>query len=252
MPRLPRPASARARRPVLVADGAAPTTALTTCHWVQTAMGLHRLVLPEIAKMLEHKRQHPDQSICAPAAPGRSGAQPRLARCRRRGRDPAQRPLPEPGRFRAPPERQTPVTSTRPWTLATCPSSSGACATIFNGFHHFDRDGRARGARRRGRETAADRHLRGAAAQHPQCALDDPGCRSACCCARRSSVRFAGGDCCFTYLLPAVPLMCLWDGVVSQLRAYWPDELLELAAGRLSPPAAMSGVPAPWATALYD
>lgn len=33
-----------------------------------------------------------------------------------------------------------------------------------------------------------------------------------------------------TYLLPAVPLVCLWDGVVSQLRAYEPDELLALAA----------------------
>jgi len=31
-----------------------------------------------------------------------------------------------------------------------------------------------------------------------------------------------------TYLLPAVPLTCLWDGLVSQLRAYRPDELLEL------------------------
>jgi len=33
----------------------------------------------------------------------------------------------------------------------------------------------------------------------------------------------------FTYLLPAVPLVCVWDGVVSQLRAYRPDELLALA-----------------------
>ena len=33
----------------------------------------------------------------------------------------------------------------------------------------------------------------------------------------------------FTYLLPLVPLTCFWDGFVSQLRAYTPDELKNLA-----------------------
>lgn len=33
----------------------------------------------------------------------------------------------------------------------------------------------------------------------------------------------------FTYLLPLVPLVCLWDGIVSQLRAYHPEELRSLA-----------------------
>jgi hypothetical protein len=33
----------------------------------------------------------------------------------------------------------------------------------------------------------------------------------------------------WTYPLPAVPLLCLWDGIVSQLRAYRPDELRALA-----------------------
>jgi hypothetical protein len=39
----------------------------------------------------------------------------------------------------------------------------------------------------------------------------------------------------FTYLIPLVPLTCLWDGVVSQLRAYTIDELRELsgAAGSM-------------------
>ncbi len=32
-----------------------------------------------------------------------------------------------------------------------------------------------------------------------------------------------------TYLIPAVPLLCLWDGVVSQIRAYRPEELKDLA-----------------------
>jgi hypothetical protein len=35
----------------------------------------------------------------------------------------------------------------------------------------------------------------------------------------------------WTYLLPAVPFTCLWDGVVSQLRAYSPDELRALCDG---------------------
>ena len=34
-----------------------------------------------------------------------------------------------------------------------------------------------------------------------------------------------------TYLLPLVPLTCLWDGVVSQLRAYTMDELRQMTAG---------------------
>ena len=33
----------------------------------------------------------------------------------------------------------------------------------------------------------------------------------------------------FTYLLPLVPLTCFWDGFVSQLRAYTPKELNDLA-----------------------
>jgi hypothetical protein len=35
----------------------------------------------------------------------------------------------------------------------------------------------------------------------------------------------------WTYLVPLVPLTCLWDGVVSQLRAYTPDELRQLCQG---------------------
>jgi hypothetical protein len=34
-----------------------------------------------------------------------------------------------------------------------------------------------------------------------------------------------------TYLLPLVPLTCLWDGIVSQLRAYTADEMVQLGQG---------------------
>ena len=33
----------------------------------------------------------------------------------------------------------------------------------------------------------------------------------------------------FTYLIPLVPLLCLWDGIVSQLRAYTAEEMLKIA-----------------------
>jgi len=35
----------------------------------------------------------------------------------------------------------------------------------------------------------------------------------------------------WTYLVPLVPLTCLWDGVVSQLRAYTVAELRHLCQG---------------------
>ena len=35
----------------------------------------------------------------------------------------------------------------------------------------------------------------------------------------------------WTYLVPLVPLTCLWDGIVSQLRAYTVEELGQLASG---------------------
>jgi len=35
----------------------------------------------------------------------------------------------------------------------------------------------------------------------------------------------------FTYLLPVLPLMIFWDGLVSQFRTYSPDEMLAMANG---------------------
>jgi len=35
----------------------------------------------------------------------------------------------------------------------------------------------------------------------------------------------------WTYVLPMVPLTCLWDGIVSQLRAYTVPELREMSEG---------------------
>ena len=40
----------------------------------------------------------------------------------------------------------------------------------------------------------------------------------------------------FTYLVPVVPLMVLWDGIVSWLRIYSVEELRELVAELETPP----------------
>lgn len=42
---------------------------------------------------------------------------------------------------------------------------------------------------------------------------------------------FRWGRLFWTYLAPVVPLVCLWDGIVSQFRSYRPAELRELSAG---------------------
>ena len=41
---------------------------------------------------------------------------------------------------------------------------------------------------------------------------------------------FRWGRIVYTYLLPLIPLTCLWDGFISQLRAYTPSELRQLGA----------------------
>lgn len=42
---------------------------------------------------------------------------------------------------------------------------------------------------------------------------------------------FSGWRLLFTYLIPILPLLILWDGIVSCLRTYRPDELFALTAG---------------------
>lgn len=42
---------------------------------------------------------------------------------------------------------------------------------------------------------------------------------------------FLGPRLFWTYVLPLVPLTCLWDGIVSQMRAYTPAELRAMCAG---------------------
>ncbi|HBS04398.1 MAG TPA: hypothetical protein DEA96_05505 [Leptospiraceae bacterium] len=46
----------------------------------------------------------------------------------------------------------------------------------------------------------------------------------------------------FTYLIPVIPLTILWDGIVSSLRAYPPEELLRIAESTAGPLKWKSGI----------
>ena len=119
--------------------------------------------------------------------------------------------------------------ATEPVDARNVPPALAGLRTIFNGFHHLaPDDGRA--------------VLHAAAAARQPIAVFELSERTA----RRIDVvltpivvwlvtpfmrPFLWRRLLWTYLIPLVPLTCLWDGVVSQLRAYTPDELRGLTAG---------------------
>ena len=110
------------------------------------------------------------------------------------------------------------------------PAALRGLRTIFNGFHHF---------------TPSDARsvLHAAAAASQPIAIFEASDRRAINLLGVLLVPFAvwlmtpfirpfrWSRLLLTYLLPLVPLTCLWDGVVSQLRAYTADEMLELGRG---------------------
>ncbi len=101
--------------------------------------------------------------------------------------------------------------------------------TIFNGFHHF-------------RPDAARAVLHAAAAARQPIAIFEMSERSPRTIAVLLTPLMVWAATPFmrpfkwrrlfwTYVIPLVPLTCLWDGIVSQLRAYTPSELRDLSAG---------------------
>lgn len=107
--------------------------------------------------------------------------------------------------------------------------------TIFNGFHHFH-------------PADARRVLGDAASAGVPIALFELSERSArtlvpmlfltplMVLLATSQIRpFTFSRFLWTYLLPLVPLTCWWDGWVSQMRAYTPDELMNLARSLEAP-----------------
>ncbi len=109
------------------------------------------------------------------------------------------------------------------------PDSLHGFRTIFSGFHHFD-------------ENTAKKVLLNATDANEGIAVFDGGSRSvwfiililifhppAFMLGTPFIKPFSVKRLLFTYLLPVVPLCTIWDGIVSVMRLYTPDELLLLA-----------------------
>jgi len=102
------------------------------------------------------------------------------------------------------------------------PSSLAGLRTIFNGFHHLKPSAAAAARQPIGIFEISERSLRTLPVVLTPLVvwLVTPFMRP-----------FLWRRLFWTYLLPMVPLTCLWDGIVSQLRAYTPDELRRLCEG---------------------
>ena len=109
------------------------------------------------------------------------------------------------------------------------PSRLAGLRTIFNGFHHF-------------RPADAKAVLHAAAAARQPIAIFEVSERSLrtlpvlltpifVWVATPFMRPFTWHRFFWTYIIPLVPFTCLWDGIVSQLRAYTVDELRGLAEG---------------------
>lgn len=117
----------------------------------------------------------------------------------------------------------------QPVDARAVPNDLRGLRTLFNGFHHF-------------RPADAQTLLRDAAAARQPIAIFEMSRRSAGMLAvvllvpifvllLTPFVRpFKWKRLFWTYLIPLVPLTCLWDGIVSQLRAYTVPELRAMAA----------------------
>ena len=119
---------------------------------------------------------------------------------------------------------------TSPVDARAVPAALPGLRTIFNGFHHF-------------RPSDARAVLHAAAAARQPIAIFEVSDRTmkalvsvlltplAVWIATPFMRPFRWRRLLLTYPLPLVPMTCLWDGVVSQLRAYTADELLRMGAG---------------------
>lgn len=117
----------------------------------------------------------------------------------------------------------------RPVDARAVPRELRGLRTLFNGFHHF-------------RPEDAQAILRDAAAARQPIAIFEMSRRSVAMILMIVLVPifvllatpfmrpFKWKRLFWTYVLPLVPLTCLWDGIVSQLRAYTVPELRDMAA----------------------
>jgi hypothetical protein len=119
---------------------------------------------------------------------------------------------------------------TRPVDARRVPAELAGLRTIFNGFHHF-------------RPEDARAVLHAAAAARQPIAVFEVSERTwrtlismlltplAVLIATPFMRPFRWRRLFWTYVVPMVPFTCLWDGIVSQLRAYTIEELHALCAG---------------------
>ena len=111
-----------------------------------------------------------------------------------------------------------------PVDAMSVPARLAGLRTMFNSFHHFrpaDATAILRSAVAAGQPVGVFEVSNRTCARF--CRSSSPRCS---CSSRRSLMRpFRWDRLLWTYLFPLVPLTCLWDGLVSQLRAYTPAEL---------------------------
>jgi hypothetical protein len=120
-----------------------------------------------------------------------------------------------------------------PVDATAVPADLPGVRTLFAAFHHFDDDAalailRDAVAKRRGIAVFE------ASERHPVMALAMPLMPLATWAMTPFLRPFRLGRLVFTYLVPLVPALVFWDGVVSCLRTRTPDELRALAAEALA------------------
>jgi hypothetical protein len=200
-------------------------------HFMQTAVSMHRAMLPFLEEVLTAGRTTRIVDLCS----GGSGPVPAIVAELR--------------------EKGMPVTATltdlypnvsalehivahsggaidyvaRSVDARAVPPELRGLRTLFNGFHHF-------------RRADAQAILRDAAAARQPIAIFEMSRRSTSMilpvllvplvvlCVTPFMKPFKWRRLFWTYVVPLVPLTCLWDGIVSQLRAYTVTELREMAA----------------------
>ena len=200
-------------------------------HFVQTALALHRPMTPLVADALRAGRTTQIVDLCS----GGAGPIPDLLRDLAGQGILATATLTDlfpnvPAFERVVAEGKGTITfASQPVDARAVPRQLTGLRTMFNGFHHFaPRD--------------ASAILRDAAASDQPIAIFEVSQRSLLTLLSAlltpifvwlttPFIRpFGWTRLLFTYPLPLVPLTCLWDGVVSQLRAYTPGELGQLGA----------------------
>lgn len=116
----------------------------------------------------------------------------------------------------------------RPVDAMDVPEDLEGVRTLLAAFHHFDDDaalGILRDAAAKGRSVAVFE----ASERHPVMLAAMPLVPLAVLLLTPGFRPFRLGRLFFTYLVPVVPVLVFWDGVVSCLRTRSPDELRELA-----------------------